>query len=71
MYQTIKLGEIRTFPTVELLLESKDSLQDIDKLSFSGPDGKRIRMVHQGIGLFTVTMWSDVTNTYEVFPYDY
>ncbi len=74
MYQTREGGALRFFETAQELLDAKDSLRHIDKLSFEGPDGARIRLVYQGNGLFSVTIWNvddDNKNTtagFEVFP---
>jgi len=57
MYQTRKYGAIRHFDTITEASRTCD--EDLDKLSFNTEDGSRIRLVHQGNGLFTVTYWDD------------
>lgn len=67
-YQTREGGHIRYFESAQELLDEKDALENIDKLSFDGPDGTRLRLVYKGAGLFFVTIWDNKEIGYIEFP---
>lgn len=63
-------GLIKEFETAEELFDSvkETDVVDIEKVSFDGPDGTRVRLLYEGNGTFSLTLWDDKSLMFRVFP---
>lgn len=61
-FQVATRGQLSFHETMEEVSKMTQKIGNpLDKISFNAPNGNRIRLVHQGEGLFTITFWNGMT----------